>query len=182
MSRVTILAIDLVAICVLTFAIYFPRHRRPEMVLAYLGLNVGVVSVSLALSLNTNIGTGFGLGLFGALSIIRLRSAELGHDEVAYYFASLALGLLGGLQIDPPWVAIALPVAIVAIMFIGDHPRLFSSYRQQVVTLDRAIADEGELRQALATLLGAEICRFTVRELDLIDDSTVADVRYRLPR
>ena len=38
------------------------------------------------------------LGLFGVLSIIRLRSEELAQHEVAYYFAALALGLLGGLR------------------------------------------------------------------------------------
>jgi hypothetical protein len=108
MPRITIIAIDLVATGILVFGLYFPRHRRRDMVVAYLGLNVGVLTVALALSANTSIGTGFGLGLFGALSIIRLRSSELGHEEVAYYFAALALGLLGGIEVDPPWVAVAL--------------------------------------------------------------------------
>ena len=40
---------------------------------------------------------GLGLGLFGVLSIIRLRSDELGQHEIAYYFAALAIGLIGGL-------------------------------------------------------------------------------------
>ena len=45
----------------------------------------------------TRVGNcGAGLGLFGVLSIIRLGSAELDHEEIAYYFAALAFGILAG--------------------------------------------------------------------------------------
>ena len=180
MPRITIIAIDLVATGILVFGLYFPRHRRRDMVVAYLGLNVGVLTVALALSANTSIGTGFGLGLFGALSIIRLRSSELGHEEVAYYFAALALGLLGGIEVDPPWVAVALPAAIIAVMFVGDNRRLFRDHRLQVVPLDRAIADERQLTAHLEHLLGAHVERLVLRRLDMVNDSTVVEVRYRL--
>lgn len=180
MPRITIIAIDLVATGILVFGLYFPRHRRRDMVVAYLGLNVGVLTVALALSANTSIGTGFGLGLFGALSIIRLRSSELGHEEVAYYFAALALGLLGGIEVDPPWVAVALPAAIITVMFVGDNRRLFRDHRLQVVTLDRAIADERQLTAHLEHLLGAHVERLVLRRLDMVNDSTVVEVRYRL--
>lgn len=180
MPRSAVIAIDLIATSILVFGLYFPRHRRRDMVVAYLGLNVGVLSVALALSANTSIGTGFGLGLFGALSIIRLRSSELGHEEVAYYFAALALGLLGGIEVDPPWVAVALPAAIIAVMFVGDHRRLFRDHRLQVVTLDRAIADEQQLTRHLEQLLGARVERLVLRKLDLVNDTTLVEVRYRL--
>lgn len=180
MPRAAVIAIDLVATAILVFGLYFPRYRRRDMVVAYLGLNVGVLTVALALSANTSIGTGFGLGLFGALSIIRLRSSELGHEEVAYYFAALALGLIGGIEVDPAWVALALPAAIVGVMFVGDHRRVFRDHRQQVVTLDRAIADEVRLVAALEQLLHARVERLVLRRLDLVNDTTVVEVRYRL--
>ena len=129
---------------------------------------------------DTSIGTGFGLGLFGALSIIRLRSSELGHEEVAYYFAALALGLLGGIEVDPAWVAVALPAAIIAVMFVGDHQRLFRDHRLQVVNLDRAIADEQQLTLHLERLLGARVERLMLRKLDMVNDTTTVEVRYRL--
>ena len=98
MARVVLFAIDLVAVSLLVFGLYFPRHRRRDLVVAYLGVNVGVLAVASALS-TRNIGAGIGLGLalFGVLSIIRLRSTELDQHEVAYYFSALALGLLGAL-------------------------------------------------------------------------------------
>ena len=177
MPRAAVIAIDLVSIMILTLVLYFPRHRRADMVVAYLGLNVGVLTVAVALSLNTSIGTGFGLG---ALSIIRLRSSELSQQEVAYYFAALALGLLGGIHVEPAWVTFALPAAILTVMFIGDHPRLQRGYRVQTVHLDRAIADETALVAELERLLGATVLRLELKKVDLVNDSTTVEARYRL--
>ena len=83
MPRFVLFAIDLVAVSLLVFGLYFPRHRRRDLVVAYLGVNVGVLAVAGSLSSST-VGAGLGLGLFGVLSIIRLRSTELDQHEVAY--------------------------------------------------------------------------------------------------
>lgn len=178
MSRTALFAIDLVAVSVMVFGLYFPRHRRRDLVVAYLGVNVGVLAVANALN-QTGIEAGLGLGLFGVLSIIRLRSTELDQDEVAYYFAALALGLLGGLSVTPDWLTPALMGIILAVLFVGDHPRLFSGYRTQTMNLDRAFTDETELRTHLESLLGARVHRLTVRKVDLVNDSTTLEVRYQ---
>src|SRR4051794_30958791 len=93
MPHMLLYAADLVAIGLLTFGVYFPRHRRRDLVISYVGINAGVLAVSAALASST-VTAGLGLGLFGVLSIIRLRSNELDQHEVAYYFSALALGLL----------------------------------------------------------------------------------------
>jgi hypothetical protein len=179
-SRSLLLAIDLVAIVVLTFGMYFPRHRRKSMVAAYLGANIGVLAVADALSSST-VTAGLGLGLFGILSIIRLRSDELDQQEVAYYFAALALGLLAGISVTPAWTTAALMGAILLALYIGDHPQLYGRYRSQAVTLDAAYTDEAELTAVLERLLGATVHRITVRKVDLVNDTTVVDVRFELP-
>ncbi|MCW3158447.1 DUF4956 domain-containing protein [Micropruina sonneratiae] len=173
------LGIDLVAIIVLAFGVYFHRYRRREVMVAMIGLNVAVLAVAGALA-GASVGLGLGLGLFGVLSIIRLRSSELSHSEVAYYFVSLAMGLLAGLTFDPSWLGQALIGLLVAAMFLADHPALFGGYRHQVLTLDRAITDEKELQTELAALLGADIKQFTVQRVDQVRDTTVVDVRYRV--
>ena len=116
MGRSEMFVLDLVAIAIMVFGLYFPRHRRKDMVVAYLGVNIGVLAVADALS-STGAGAGLGLGLFGVLSIIRLRSSELDQPEIAYYFVALALGLLGGLAVSPDWLTPALMAAV------QDHPR-----------------------------------------------------------
>ena len=89
-------AVDLVALTILVGALYIPRHGRKDLVAAYIGVNVGVLAVTLLLA-SASVTAGLGLGLFGVLSIIRLRSTEISQGEIAYFFAALALGLLGGI-------------------------------------------------------------------------------------
>lgn len=97
MSQLTMIALDLVAIGLLAFALYFARHHRRDLLVAYLIVNVGVMAVTVMLA-DSAVGVGLGLGLFGVLSIIRLRSSEIAQHEVVYYFASLALGLIARLE------------------------------------------------------------------------------------
>lgn len=170
---------DLVAIGILVLGLYFPRHRRRDLVVAYLGVNVGVMAVSTVL-LNGAVGLGLGLGLFGVLSIIRLRSDELAQHEVAYYFSALALGLLSGLSTEPIWLTLSLMATVIAAMWVGDHPAMLRGYRRQIVTVDRAIENEQTLVAHLEQRLGADIKHITVMKLDLVNDTTMVDVRYRL--
>ena len=170
--------LDLVAITLLTFGIYFPRHRRKDMLVAYLGVNVGVLAVANALSTST-IGAGLGLGLFGVLSIIRLRSIELDQQEVAYYFAALALGLLGGVTLSTTWLSPALMGTILAALYVADHPQLFGDYRVEVMTLDRAYTDEEHLTVHLESMLDARIHKVKIRKIDLVNDTTSVEVRYQ---
>jgi len=173
------LGVDIVAVSVMVLGVYFRRHRRRDMLLAYMSLNVGVMAVTLVLA-NASVAAGLGLGLFGVLSIIRLRSSQLTQEEVAYYFASLALGLVAGLQPNPLWVAPVVSVLLVAVMYVADHPRLHAQSRQQLITLDAAIGDERDVRDRLESLLGASVQRLVLVETDLVRDLTIVDVRYRL--
>ena len=181
-SLSSLILIDVVAIVILTFGLYFPRHRRKGMVVAYLTANIGVVAVASVLA-SSAIEAGLGLGLFGILSIIRLRSDELDHTEIAYYFASLALGLFAGLGGSSfSWAMPVMAAAILGALYVGDHPGLFAQYRNQIVNLDSAYTDETALVMRLESLLNAKVHRITVRKVDLVNDTTSVDVRYELPR
>ena len=146
MSVCLFILADLVAVCALTYGLYLHRHRRRDLVVSYLGVNVGVLAVAASLA-NSTAGLGLGLGLFGVLSIIRLRSTELAQHEVAYYFSALTLGLIAGLASGPAWLTLSLMALVLLVMFVGDHPRMLPAHRHQTVVLDRAYADEDELRE-----------------------------------
>ncbi|MFG2178314.1 DUF4956 domain-containing protein [Streptomyces sp. L500] len=175
------LGLDLAAICLLTFAIYYPRHRRRDLVPAYLALNVALFTVVAALArVGGNGGAALGFGLFGVLSIIRLRSDAVQHEEVAYYFTTLVLGLLCGLPHLPFTAAAGLSAVLLLVVYAADHPRLFARSRRTVVTLDTVHADPAALRADLARRLG-EPFHWTVMEVDYVRDLMVVDVRYREP-
>ena len=180
MTTIELIALDLVAIAVMTFGLYFPRHRRRSLIVAFLTVNVAVVAVTVALA-ETAIDMGIGLGLFGILSIIRLRSSELDQHEVAYYFAALALGLLAGLGGGMGWITPVLMVAILASLYVGDHPALLPRYRRRNLVLDAAFSDDRELIPYLENRLGANVHRHRVKKLDLDNNTTSVEVRKELP-
>jgi hypothetical protein len=179
MSQAITIGANLVAIFVLVFGIYFPRHRHRDMVVAYLGINAGVLAIATVLS-SVNASVGLGIGLFGVLSIIRLRSDELDQRQVAYYFASLALGLLGGTEVNEYGLTLALMGVLLLALWFGDHPRLLGRYRVQALTLDRAFLNEEQLVAYLTSLLGGEVRGVSIRRVDLVNDTTNVEVRFEV--
>ncbi|WP_329019055.1 DUF4956 domain-containing protein [Streptomyces sp. NBC_00690] len=178
----THLVLDLVTVSLLAFAVSYPRHRRRDLLPAYLALNVALFTVVAALAqVGGSGGAALGFGLFGVLSIIRLRSDSIQHEEVAYYFTTLVLGLLCGLpQLDIRQAG-ALSALLLTVVYAADHPRLFARARRTVVTLDAVYGNTAELRADLHRRLG-EPLNWTVMEVDYVRDLTVVDVRYRVPQ
>ncbi|MFI5496014.1 DUF4956 domain-containing protein [Actinoplanes sp. NPDC051859] len=177
MNQLFAVGADLVAIALLTFAVYFPRHHRRDLVAAFLTVNIGVLACATVLG-SASVGAGLGLGLFGVLSIIRLRSDEIAQVDLAYYFAALALGLLAGLGAELGSVTYALMALVVAALLIGDHPRLLRRYRSQTVQLDVAYADEDALRAHLELMMKVRVVHVSVKHLDLVNDTTLVELRY----
>ncbi|WP_082095994.1 DUF4956 domain-containing protein [Demequina flava] len=177
MSIYALIAADLIAITVLVFGLYFPRHRRRDMIVAFLSINVGVMGVTYAMA-TADVSLGFGLGIFAVLSIIRLRSTEMDHSEIAYYFTAIALGLLGGFPGINGAVGLSLMGILLVAIAVGDSPKLFSTARTQQVMLDRAVSTETQAALMLEDLLDADIKRVVIRKTDLVQQTTLCDVRY----
>ncbi len=171
------IVIDLLAMLILVGALYYPRHRRADLVVAFFVVNIGVLAVASVMA-NSTISAGLGLGLFGVLSIIRLRSDEISQREIAYYFASLAIGLLLGMSTAIYSYAM---VALVLATLVVDSTLILGRSGSQQVQFDRAIADEKELRQALEARMGVKVTGVKVIKLDMVNDLTLVDVRYRVP-
>lgn len=178
MTALITIGIDLVAMLVLVFGLYFPRHRRADLVAAFLGVNVGVLAVATVLA-NSAVSAGLGLGLFGVLSIIRLRSDEITQHEIAYYFASLSIGLLMGMTSTLTPLVVGLVALILVALAFGDSRLLFGRYSNQTVQLDRAITEDAALRAALGERLGATVIGTRVIRVDFVNDLTLVDVRFR---
>lgn len=180
-TTLALIGADLVAVSIVTFALYFRRHQRRDLVVAFLGVNIGVLAVSVVLG-TSEVALGLGLGLFGVLSIIRLRSSEISQREVAYYFSVLAIGLISGLPHGGLLLPFGLIALIVMVMYIADHPGLLPRSGSQVVRLDRAIPDESELRGELERRLGVEITGVSVKEVNFVNETTLVEATYRTSR
>src|SRR6187549_9138 len=113
------LIVDVAAIFLLAYVLYFRRHRRADLLLGYIALNIGIfVAMSLLGTVRMDIALGF--GLFAILSIIRLRSSTVTQQEVAYYFVALVLGLVNGMKLDDRWLVVAVNALLLMTMFVVD--------------------------------------------------------------
>lgn len=173
------IAVDAVAIAVLAVAIYFPRHQRRDLLLAFLGVNAGLFAVATFVS-ERELNLAVGLGLFALLSVVRFRSSEIAQEDIGYYFVALVLGLINGFAHNGEWDRIlTLNVLLLFVMYVADHPRLFANRTQQIVTLAAVFPNESALKAELERLLGATVTKLVVLRTDFVHKHTVVDVRLR---
>ena len=177
MSTEIMIAIDLVAIFILTVPLYYRRHHRRDLLTAFAVLNIGVFAVASILG-STSVGIGVGMGLFGVLSIIRLRSTEISQYEVAYYFSALSIGLIAGLGSGDPLTSSALIALVLVVVALVDSRKILPASRQEEMRLDRAFTNEDELGRHVEKLLGATVTNLRVISVDLVNDTTTIDVRW----
>lgn len=177
LSLLADLAIDLIAVFILAFAIYYRRHRRRDLVLAYVALNVGLFVVVSMLT-TTSVDLALGFGLFAILSIIRLRSDAITQEEVAYYFVTLVMGLLNGLRLDDRWMTILLNVILLMVMFTVDHRRFLGRTERRKLTLDTIIEDSADLVADIERRVRGRVVHHVVEHVDYVLEVTVVDVRF----
>jgi hypothetical protein len=177
------LAIDLIAISVLTYALYFRRHQRRDLTLGFMGINVGLFAVS-SFTATTSISIGFGIGLFALLSVVRLRSTVTSQEEIGYYFVALVIGLVNGLATTGGrWnVTITLNIVLLAVMFVADHPRMLRHAERRLVVLKGVPRSPESLTAKLEDRIGYEVTRLHVLETDYARRRTHVDVRFRTDR
>jgi hypothetical protein len=173
------LAIDLTAILLLTYGVYFRRHHRRDLTLGFLGVNVGLFAVASFISTRP-IGLALGIGLFALLSVIRLRSTQITQEEIGYYFVAVVIGLVTGLSPDEHWgITLTLTALLVAVMFVADHPRVLPRRERRLMVLDKVYRDNQSLHRAVAKKVHGEITNVIVLSVDYVRGSTQVDVRFR---
>jgi uncharacterized protein DUF4956 len=179
MDKAIDIGVDLTAVFLLAYALYFRRHRRADLLLAYVALNIGIfVAVSLLSMAHVDIALGF--GLFAILSIIRLRSSAVTQQEVAYYFVALVLGLVNGLDLDDRGLLLAINALLLLTMLVVDGRSLRDRARRVEVTLDTVHGDDATLVADLERRLGGRVMYHEVNGIDYVRENMVVDVRYRL--
>jgi hypothetical protein len=180
------LGIDLLAVVFLAYFVYFRRHRRRDLMMAYVCFNVALFAVVTALTSlpaggNSSAGLALGLGLLGALSIIRLRSEELSFSEVAYFFSALALAIANGVGLGKPMHCAVLSAIVVATMYAMDHVEPHRKMERMMVELDEVYSDDFMLRAELERRLGTEVVAVSIKRIDYVRETMLLGVDF-LPR
>ena len=176
------LLVDLVAISLLTYGLYYRRHHRRDLTLGLMGVNVGLFAVS-SFTATANMSVGFGIGLFALLSVIRLRSTTASQEEIGYYFVALVIGLVNGLSTSNGWgVTLTLNVVLLGVMFVADHPRMLRHSERHRVVLRGKPRPLDSLQGDVEDRLGYEVTKLRVLELDYAQKRTIIDVRINTGR
>ncbi|HWC27535.1 MAG TPA: DUF4956 domain-containing protein, partial [Solirubrobacteraceae bacterium] len=177
------LLIDVVAITALAIGLFYRRHRRSDLVVLYVVFNVGLFAAVVVISEGEVIAA-VGFGLFAVLSIIRLRAEQLSFAEIAYFFASIVLGLVTAVDLGGAESTAALAALVLVAPAIIDHPGLLDASRRMELTLELVLADVDELRRAVEQRVGARVIALEVLDLDYVREVTRVEVHVidRSPR
>lgn len=176
------LAIDLTAMLLLVFGLYYQRYRDKELVTAAALFNVFIFSVLTVLS-KVEFGLAAGFGLFAILAMFTLRSEPIGKTEITYFFGSVAIAVICSVQgTTLPFVA-AISTLVVLGAWIIDHPRVLQSVDGIRITLDKiemhALSDPEAMRTDLSRRLGVDVMSYQITALDYINDMARLHVFYR---
>jgi hypothetical protein len=176
------LAIDLAAMLLLVFGLYYRRYRDKELVTAAALFNIFIFAVLSVLS-HVEFGLAAGFGLFAILAMFTLRSEPIGKTEITYFFGSVAIAVICAVQGTTPAFAAAVAALVVLGAWAIDHPRVLQSVDGIRITLDKidphALSQPDRMRSDLSARLGVQVMSYQITALDYINDMARITVFYR---
>lgn len=177
--------LNLLAMVLLVFGLYYQRYRDKELVTAAALFNIFAFAVLTILSVvEFSIAAGF--GLFAILALFSLRSEQISKTEITYFFGSISLAVICSVQgTTLPFVALVV-VLILLGAWVVDHPAILRSSDGIKLTLDKidphALSDPEAMRADLSARLGVEVMSYQITALDYINDMARINVFYRATR
>lgn len=175
-------AIDLAAMLLLVFGLYYRRYRDKELVTAAALFNVFIFAVLTVLS-QVEFGIAAGFGLFAILAMFTLRSEPIGKTEITYFFGSVAIAVICAVQGTTPVFAAAVAALVVLGAWAIDHPRVLQSVDGIRITLDKidthALSQPERMKSDLSERLGVQVMSYQITALDYINDMARITVFYR---
>ena len=174
--------IDIAAMLLLIFGMYYRRYRDKELVTAAALFNTFVFAVLTVLS-SVQFSLAAGFGLFAILALFTLRSEQITKTEITYFFGSVAIAVICSVQgTTIPFVAVIVSFVLFGA-YILDHPRILRSVDGIKITLDRidahALSDPPAMRADLAERLGVDVTFYQILSFDYVNDMARINVFYR---
>ena len=178
-------AIDVTAMLILVFGLYYRRYRDKELVTAASLFNVFAFGVlSILSSVQFSVAAGF--GLFAILALFTLRSEQISKIEITYFFGAVAIAVICAIPGTSPILVGIVLVMVLLGAWIFDHPRLLRSADGVKLTLDKIephiLSDPARMRADLSQRLGVEVMTYQILMLDYINDLARINAFFRKPR
>ena len=173
-------ALDLASVAVLSYLLYFRRHRDHEMAVAISAINLTLFALTSALASYT-LSLGVGFALFAVVSVIRLRSDTAGWTEMSYLLLGLSVGLIVGLAGFPIEQKAIYTLFLVLMMAIVDNRMFFkrAAMRTISITLDGTQIPDGSLKPRVEELIGHSVEKVIVKSITANPAQTKVQASYR---
>lgn len=177
-------ALDIAAMVILIFGMYYRRYQDKELVTAATLFNIFAFAVLQVLS-SVEFGIGAGFGLFAILALFALRSEQISKTQIAYFFGSVAIAVICSVTgTTLLFVAVTLGLVLIGA-YIFDHPRMLRSVDGIKITLDQidpnALSDPQAMKAALSERLGVEVMSYQILSFDYVNEMARINVNFRKP-
>lgn len=174
-------AIDVGAMFLLIFGMYYRRYRDKELTTAASMFNIFAFAVLTILS-SVDFSIAAGFGLFAILALFSLRSEQIGKIEITYFFGSISIAVITSVQ----GTSIEFVAGVVTFVLLGawiiDHPRILKSADSIKITLDKidahALSDRKTMQAELSSRLGVEVMSYRISALNYVNDLADIQVFY----
>ncbi len=177
------LIINLVAIYLLAFALYYRRHGDREMAITLGLFNLFLFTIVITMTM-TEFNLAAGFALFAMLSIISLRSVNIAKVEVGYLFGAITLGLVNGISFQDYMLLALCNLTILGGAWVLDGRWLLKPTVQVELTLDEVSAadlgDTGRLAQRVQAMQGLPVSHLVVQKFNANKGTVRVMARLRL--
>lgn len=112
--------LNLIAIFIYTYAIYYRRHHDHKMLFLLLAFNLFLFPIFLSSSL---VSAGFGFTIFALLALVRLRSEAFDKAEIAYLLGAISLTFITALL--PTGVDLLSAAVVLFTAYFADRRSLW---------------------------------------------------------
>ena len=174
--------IDIAAMGVLIFGLYYRRYRDRELATTASMFNIFAFAVLTILS-SVEFSVAAGFGLFAILALFSLRSEQIEKIEIAYFFGAIAVAVICSVVGTSLLMVFMITTFVSLAAWVLDHPRMLKSAHGAKLTLDAIdpdiLSDSAKTRQMLSDRLGVDVMTFQIVELNYVNDMARINVYYR---
>ncbi len=177
------LIINLIAIYILAYVIYYRRYGDREMTITMGLLNLFLFTIVITMTL-TEFSLAAGFALFALLSIITLRSVSIAKVEVGYILGAITLGLVNGISMHDYLLLALCNLVILVGPWVFDSSWLLKPTVKLDVTLDVVIAldlkDHAKLVERVRALHGLPVIHLKIERYNAKKGTVQLVTRLRL--
>ena len=174
--------IDIAAMGVLIFGLYYRRYRDRELATTASMFNIFAFAVLTILS-SVEFSVAAGFGLFAILALFSLRSEQIEKIEIAYFFGAIAVAVICSVVGTSLLMVFMITTFVILAAWVLYHPRMLKSAHGAKLTLDAIdpdiLSDSAKTRQMLSDRLGVDVMTFQIVELNYVNDMARINVYYR---